>query len=372
MFLLIVLRFLALRNDSPIMNRHRKHRHSLDMNWTQDSFFFDPLGILRPWSAETSTDDIPDGHPRWDHTPDVHYHDRMPSHWRHDSHTINSPELLSPYANGDVRALFNGASFNHHENGLLGHHNSQGLWTGRPTYRDHSGRRERYDVDGVSIIYLGELGKPVNSPTSTRWDPLVPSPLYHPCGYRHCDMTDSYHRFSHQPVPPVSTFGHSIYRPSPSRRAEKVFISGSSTMAGDDPPQTPQNLFNDNSHFVTNRSVSPPTIPAFAPVPPLANVLEDVASDGSSESIGPMSHREKRLDQALRREKQEHDVTKMALKELASRGQDGTTIDLASFGITEDDSRRGRTNWIRSTDGLADSEDSPWDESNRDSPKRWQ
>ena len=332
------------------MNRHREHRNSLDMNWVQDSFLFDSLGRLRPGSAETPIDDIADGHPQWDHTPNVHYHDRMPSHWRHDSHTIDSPELLGSCVNRDVRALVNGASFNHHENGPLGHHNSWGLWTGRPIYRDHSGRRERYDVDGVSIIYFDELEKPVNSPTSTRWDPLMPSPLYHPCGHRHCDMC----------------------RPSPSRRVEKVFISGSSTMAGDDPPQTPQNLFNDDSHFVTNRSMFSPTIPAFAPVPPLANVLEDVASDGSSESIGPMSHREKRLDQALRREKQEHDVTKMALKELASRGQDGTTIDLASFGITEDDGRRGRTNWMRSTDGLADSGDSPWDESNGHSPKWWQ
>lgn len=79
--------------------------------------------------------------------------------------------------------------------------------------------------------------------------------------------------------------------------------------------------------------MSSPTIPAFAPVPPLADNIEDVSLDGASEISTPMSHREKKLDQALRREKHEHEVTKMALRELALRGRDGTMIDLASFGI---------------------------------------
>ena len=324
------------------MNRHPEITHGWGIEWYHSPFSLDSLGRSQWWAAGTLVDDIPVDHHRWEDIPHIHHHGRIPSHWRDIRHDQGPQRSSRLWVDGSSGALYNVAPFGYHENGSLSHYRDQGPWTGRPMHRGSTGYRDRNNLDGISIFYPDEIEESVDSSTSAPADRLVPSPLYHSFGNWHCDMTNQYQRLSHESDPPASTSRHPQRHRSPSPRVETVFTSGSSSAAEEVPHPTPNNLFHSYSQSAANPSMSSPTIPAFAPVPPLAENIEDVSLDGASEISTPLSHREKKLHQALRREKQEHEVTKMALRELALRGRDGTIIDLASFGIREDDSSQGR------------------------------
>lgn len=284
-------------------------------------------------------------------TSDYRFRNWVPAHVGKDRQSTGTPGLSLLWPGGGDMNFFEEAPSYHFRRRSPDHRGNPSLWA-KPSVRDCHWHYEHRDMEAISVIYPDNADGSSSASASVYSTHPAAWPSSSPHGYRACDMTDADRGVSFtsdRPVFGIRRLQHQ-YPPAScgvSMAVEGICVGSSGYLSGGHPLLTETQL------------ISSPSIPALASVPPLDEGIQHTTPDRTSKSESPRSQREKILDQALRREKQEHDVTKLALKELALRGRDGTTIDLASFGIREDDKLRDQSRCMTPQAGLMDFEDDP-------------